>query len=101
MEGIDPEKTVSTFVIVPPPSHEFGEWVRSAILYTPHKMTFCGDDASLNRLTLLQRRIAAGALLCEIHLGDRDQNLGARLEIGRLEHRLLFRRGLRRHHRQR
>ena len=36
------------------------------------------------RLALLQRRVAAGAFLGEIHLGDRDQDFSAGFQVGRL-----------------
>src|SRR5882762_7868238 len=50
---------------------------------------------------LLQRRVAAGALLREVHLGDGDQDFSARFQVGRLKHCLFFRRPVGRHHRQR
>ena len=37
----------------------------------------------------------------ELHLGHRDQNFGARLQVGCFQQRLLLRRAIGRHHRQR
>jgi hypothetical protein len=54
---------------------------------------------SMPREELLQLRLAFGVFLGEFDLGDRDEDFRARLEIRRLEERLLYRRAIRRHHR--
>ena len=50
---------------------------------------------------LLQLWLAFGVFLGEFDLGDGDQDFGARLQVGRFQQRLLFRRAVGRHHRQR
>ena len=53
-----------------------------------------GADACLAdrgaALSLQRRLAAAGGFLGELDLGDRDQDLGAGLEVRRLEQRLLL-----------
>src|SRR6202023_902926 len=62
---------------------------------------FCLGGKSLSAAPSLQRRLALGRAPGELDLGDGDQDLGAGLEIGRLQHGLLLGRAIGRHHGER
>src|ERR1700686_2545149 len=62
-EAIDPVKTVSTLVMVTPPSHEFGAWVSRAIPDTSHniEVSVMADGRYLSQRDLVVRALAPTA----------------------------------------
>src|SRR5262249_60184161 len=77
---------------VGPPRRVIGYWRRMCIACVMGACISCDPRRAKAQDRLLQRRLVLGPALGKLHLGDGDEDLGAGLEIRRLEHGLLLRR---------
>jgi hypothetical protein len=74
-----------------------GLWLADAPAYPLRQCVGRAVRRKHARLMDLRRRAFAA---CELHLGDRDEHFGARLEVGGFQQRLLFPRAIGAQHRQ-